>query len=349
MQLNDLDNALADYSKAIKMKANDKDWLRGAYENRAKVYEKQLKFQDAINDYTLAFDCWYSKLGVFAKENNIGSSVAYDILRWRADARRKIKDYSKAVEDYRSAIEWGGKFFPHMIFGDVGDTFIQMERYEEAIAEYNKAISKNNIQHPEYETKKWDALGSEYYVKIAQAYSVLNKPEKALENYKLALNAIDDLPPLKEDVYVAMAKYYHFLGIKNEELKCFREAVASAEFNGVAQFENYSLLAWAEFEAGNPEDAMQILNGMVKLFPNEAEAYSERGQGYIEIKDYPRAVADFNKALSIVPTHSGVYFFRADAYFNLGQNDKGIKDLQVSARLGHPVAQKRLKENSLEW
>ncbi len=351
MELGEFNEAVNDITKAIGMKNSSVDWPRSGYEIRAKVYEKMGKYKEAVEDYSNAFNTWEKAFGTFIKEQKLGSSVAYDILTKRGDARRQVGDFSKAIEDYRLAIEWSKEFHPSMIYEEIGDTYMDLEKPEEALIEYDKAILINNqADYHKNKRDKLDVIASGYYVKKANAYMMLDKIDNAIDSYKLALDAIDDAKPqFKCEIYRDMGLLYQRLGIDQEAVKYFREAVKSGELNGSADFFSYSLLAQMELKMGNEEEAFRVFNKMVRFYPKVIGSYNARGGAHLSLGNYKEAITDFNKVVDIAPTNSYAYYNRAIAYIKLGQNEQGINDLRISARLGSQDAQRTLKENNLNW
>jgi tetratricopeptide (TPR) repeat protein len=87
---------------------------------------------------------------------------------------------------------------------------------------------------------------------------------------------------------------------------------------------------------GEKEDypaAIADYNQAIEINPNDAEAYSNRGNAYIDLKDYQRAIADFTKAIEIDPNDADAYYDRGFAYGLSGDTPSGIVDLQKAAQL----------------
>jgi tetratricopeptide (TPR) repeat protein len=81
------------------------------------------------------------------------------------------------------------------------------------------------------------------------------------------------------------------------------------------------------FEKGNHKEAIAETNKAIKLAPDFAGAYFNRGSIYLfGLKDYPKAVADFDRALEIDPQYVPAYNGRGVAYFNLKQYDRAVAD-----------------------
>ena len=354
-ELKQFDNAISDFSRAISMKNNGINWPQLAYENRALVYTDMMKFKEAISDYTAAFDIWERGSGEFWREQaqklgGAGSGVAYDILSKRADLRRKLEDYTGAIADYKLAAEYGGKHFHSLIYKEIGDICMDMNKPEEALAEYDKTLQLHINSEPNRDPK-FDLQASELFTKKANAYAHLEKADKAIENYKLALSAIENIKAqYKEELYRTLGIYYSSLGIKSEAVKTYREAVRNVEEEGgKADYFTYSILASAEIENDNSQAALQVYSKLLRLYPKAPGTYVARGIANINLGNYRSAIADFNKAIDATPTNAYAYFQRAVAYIKSGNDSKGIEDLQVAARLGYKDAQNTLKENNLTW
>jgi tetratricopeptide (TPR) repeat protein len=71
----------------------------------------------------------------------------------------------------------------------------------------------------------------------------------------------------------------------------------------------------------------------LKLDPNLAAAYYERGGSYWLIGDYDRAIKDFNTALRLNPNYAAAYNNRGDAYAGKGDYDRAIADYSAALRI----------------
>ena len=66
---------------------------------------------------------------------------------------------------------------------------------------------------------------------------------------------------------------------------------------------------------------------------NNATAYFNRGQEYLQNKDYDRAIAEFNQALRLDPNYPLSYSSRGTAYTLKGEYDRAIVDITQAIRL----------------
>ena len=70
-----------------------------------------------------------------------------------------------------------------------------------------------------------------------------------------------------------------------------------------------------------------LFTNVIKKYPNLPFAYSNRGYLYYNfIKDYSRAMSDYNKCLTIDSTFHRAWSNRGVLYFNIGKPDSAIRD-----------------------
>jgi tetratricopeptide (TPR) repeat protein len=67
--------------------------------------------------------------------------------------------------------------------------------------------------------------------------------------------------------------------------------------------------------------------------PNNAEAYNDRGNAYYNKGEYDRAIADLNEAIRLDPNFVWAYNNRGNAYYNKGDIDRAIADYSEAMRL----------------
>lgn len=76
------------------------------------------------------------------------------------------------------------------------------------------------------------------------------------------------------------------------------------------------------------------LNQVIKMVPDFAYAYYNRGNLYTELKDFRTALLDYNKAIEINPDFAEAYYNRGLTKIYLGNNQEGIADLSKAGELG---------------
>ena len=84
---------------------------------------------------------------------------------------------------------------------------------------------------------------------------------------------------------------------------------------------------------GDMESVARLLDQAIELDPNSDRAYSNRGTIYLNLKQYQRAIDDFDKALQINPKKYEAHINRGDAWYNLGEYTRAIENYKAGANL----------------
>lgn len=84
--------------------------------------------------------------------------------------------------------------------------------------------------------------------------------------------------------------------------------------------------AYALFDAKKYDDAAKIFSEIIKITPENSQAYYDRGQCFYEKKEYKKAVEDFNRAIEIKDDDAFYYYSRGIAFFASGDYDAAIDD-----------------------
>ena len=104
------------------------------------------------------------------------------------------------------------------------------------------------------------------------------------------------------------------------------------------------LLEWM-FEQGNflmmigqIDKAIEAYSHAIKLNPNNAAAYNNRGLAYIKHSEFDRAIADFNTTIELRPDLVAAYYNRGGAYYEKREYVRAIEDCNRAIRLkpDHP-------------
>ncbi|MDE5983561.1 MAG: tetratricopeptide repeat protein, partial [Duncaniella sp.] len=76
------------------------------------------------------------------------------------------------------------------------------------------------------------------------------------------------------------------------------------------------------------------LDMVIKLSPEMAVAYYNKGVVLAELQDYTGAISAFTKALQLRPDLGEAYYNRGYSYLRLGNKDFGVADLSKAGELG---------------
>ena len=92
-------------------------------------------------------------------------------------------------------------------------------------------------------------------------------------------------------------------------------------------------IAVALAEEGKINEAVYHYNEAIRLKPNYADAYINRGAFYGGQKQYQLAIENFNKAIALKPDSAKAHYNRGTAYFYIGQYQLAINDYNEAVRI----------------
>lgn len=120
VHLSDTDSALRDFNQAIRLRPDD----YGGYFNRAAVYEKMDRFEEAVDDY----------------DRSLTRKPGFPLVYFnRANAVMRMGGAEKAIEDYTRFVERfsghvGGYFNRALAYAEIGD-------YGKALSDFDRVIA----------------------------------------------------------------------------------------------------------------------------------------------------------------------------------------------------------------
>ena len=229
-------------------------------------------------------------------------------LAWhnRGWAYVEEKKYKEALADFDKAAELNpNSELPYL---GRGWTYNQQKKYEAAIREYDKVIELN----PKYSVA-WNNRGA--------AKSWLNKMREAVADYDKAI----ELKPNYVQAYENRSKAFNALGNYEKASEDRRRAEHLKWSNEKADKAIDKALALEQ--RGDVKGALKLLNEAVKLYPDNQFVLVNRGNIYNDyLKDYERAIDDYNKTIELNPKFSWPYLNRAIAYGRLKRWEEAIVD-----------------------
>ena len=87
------------------------------------------------------------------------------------------------------------------------------------------------------------------------------------------------------------------------------------------------------FEQGEYEAAILEYDEAIRLDPEYARAYYDRGTVYGALGQYEQAIQEYNEAIRLDPEDVWALGNRGSSYFDLGQYQRAIQDFDEAARL----------------
>jgi tetratricopeptide (TPR) repeat protein len=239
------------------------------------------------------------------------SALYYDL---RAEVRVKLKDMSKALDDFNRAIqlEPANPFF----YSHRGLFFYMTINPDHAIEDHNMAL-----KYVSNDTLRYSIITDRGSAKAQK-----RDFKGAYEDYSAALRFdSNNIVTLTN-----MGAILDELG-RAEEAIPLLEKVIRIDPNFVGGYGN---LAFRYAQMGNYKKALAFNNKVLELDPNEALGYNNRGYVKYKLSDHQGALKDINKSLQLYPGNSYAYRNRALVYLALGQKAKACTDLEAAINYG---------------
>jgi tetratricopeptide (TPR) repeat protein len=94
-----------------------------------------------------------------------------------------------------------------------------------------------------------------------------------------------------------------------------------------------------EYDSGQYDKAVADYTEAIRLKPDDADAFNNRGIAYDQLKQYDKAIADLTEVIRLKPDFALAFNNRGNVYNELKQYDKAIADYTEAIRLKPDFAQ----------
>jgi tetratricopeptide (TPR) repeat protein len=156
-------------------------------------------------------------------------------------------------------------------------------------------------------------------------YSAMGQYKKAIED----MNSYLQIDSVKHRPFSWRATAYEQDGQLDKALADYRTAMQKSN-NYEYRFHTARVLQ----KQGKMEDAVSEMTAIIKVNPEEDEAWNKRGNLYFSMGKYKEAVKDFTEALATnFGSNETIYRSRGRAYEKLGQKDLAQKDFRKAEEL----------------
>ncbi len=198
----------------------------------------------------------------------------------------------------------------HLIHNNLAGAYVAVNRKDEAIKEYKKALEIN----PRY---------AKAYGNLGFLYAGSGKNEEAIKIYNTAL----EINPKDAVALNNLGNAFYDLGKKNEAVDNYRRATA-ANPNYSRAFYN---LGNAYFTMGMKDESIESLKRAIELDGDFTDAYNNLGMVYKVTGNTAQAIEQFRKTIELDPHYVRGYRNLAEAYKIAGRADEAenvLKDLK---------------------
>jgi tetratricopeptide (TPR) repeat protein len=240
--------------------------------------------------------------------NLVKSSNATELYK-RGDTLLELKRYDDALASYNRAVELKPEYAA--AWDGKGDTLLALKRYEEARNAYDKAIQLQ----PDY-SEAWIGRGNAL---------------DSLQQYKEAINSFERALEFKSDSLEA----WNSKGNVQIKLQKYSDAIAS--FDKAIQLQpNYAPTwnnrGWALHNLRQYEEAVKSYDKAVEYQPDFPHAWYQRGNALINLKKYQEAVESYDKAVQFQPNFYKAWYSRGSALINLRQYEQAFASFDQAVK-----------------
>jgi tetratricopeptide (TPR) repeat protein len=193
-----------------------------------------------------------------------------------------------------------------------GWAYHQTEQYQQAMSDYDRAISINPRE-------------SDFYNDRGNLWIDLGKNDRALQDLDQAIL----IKPDYEIPYANRGRALVNLKRPNEALVAFSKAIELKP----SYYFAYEKRASLNEDRSNWRAVFDDGSKMIELQPDNRLGYEYRGHAYFEVGQYSAAINDLTRAISIDPSAIYGYRVRGRAYFLSNQYDAAMADYQAALRI----------------
>jgi len=304
------DDALKDYNKAIELNPQSSD----AYWGRGVIYDNDGKYQLSIADYKTAIS--------LAKGNDINEGLA--ILYCNiANNEAALTNYTEALQADSISITLNEQYSrAYKVRGDIHGA---QHNFTAAVDDLTKAI---------FSYKDDDAKGLSYiYTDRADAKRNLDKNKDAINDYSMAIK----LNPDNGVAYWNRAATYHQNSDYELAADDYTKAMTFYKDDTKNLSELYDNRATNELGQTLYTKAISDDSVAIALDPANKEAYFTRANAYTQNADYQLGINDFNKLLTLYTGQNKalalLHFEVANNEYFLNEFDKVVDDCTKAIEL----------------
>lgn len=163
------------------------------------------------------------------------------------------------------------------------------------------------------------------YNNLGHYYSQKNEPDKALENFNVAIQ----LEPNKAQTYSDRGKIYFDRGEFDLALEDYNKSLSIDP-----EFLDALANRGAVYGIKNQYDkAIEDLSKVIKTDPDYADAISNRGFAYYRLNEYEKTIADCNLYLQIKPNDTEILNLAGLCYANLNDFEAAINKISQAIQI----------------
>lgn len=225
----------------------------------------------------------------------------------------QVKNYSRAVELYKNAIDIAPGFAP--LYCILADIFLSTGYFDDAITEYKMAI--------------WlDPFNITAYRHLCRAYEEQGDYNSAIDTYQKLITMAPNIP----DLYSNLANIYYIKGEFDLAISNYQTAIVMnpnpswtsiiAQTMGFVYQENKS----------DPDAAISAYQTAYVLTPDDIDIYVNLGSAFYDKEDYDNALSIYRKALEFQPKNAKIHCNLGFLYWGKGETEEAMKSYELAIK-----------------
>lgn len=297
MEISQILDAYSDYDKAVSLEPFNTEALNG---RGALMIQLSPESPDGLNDLEKAakidpLTCSYWNIGT---------------------AKMQMKDYDGMLRAFQDFIEierpkdsrlGEGYYF-------IGVALQNLKQWDKAIENFSKAIT-NKASLNYY----WA------FFNRAVSYSQINKVDEAIIDY----GKVIELKPDMSDTYINRSKLLLAKDLDEQAIQDLIKAL-SLDKDNIEITEELAMQLVFNKKYG---EALTYYTRLIKLHPDAAQHYQNRGACYLGLQKYKQGISDFNKAIKMNSSGGHAFYYRGVCHFYL-ENDQACDDWKIACDKG---------------
>lgn len=299
--------------------------------------QRAIEEQEKSSETTIAIQmnnpkAWYNRGGSLYQLGRYEEAIASyekaleiepdypDAWNNRGMAFKTLHRYEEALASYNRAIALKCDY--SQAWNNRGNALAELGRYEEAVVSYERAIA---IKPNYYEA--WHNQG--------EALGHLGHDEAAIACYNRVLTIKPDLKETKRLRRIAIARYQQ----KQSQVKDKKQIVRPE-----TEVENVTSNPEIQPLADDIHPKLTACDRLVTLYPDDPEAWLDRGNTLSELGRYEEAVSSYDRAIALREDDCITWKNRAIALKQLGQYEEAVISYEKAFELKPDIRNLRQEE-----
>ena len=276
------------------------------------------------------------------KRYDANQKYLYNMKKWILELKPQISEQS-----FLSRLDKEYNDLTKIEDGDLARATKYLNQTENAIREiisdYNIWVNKQNASNTSNSTSNKNSNSSVNYVQLAMEH--FQKEEYALAVRNFSKHLENDKNNTDVIMWRAMAKgelkdYYGAISDYDKVIEL--NSNYPMQYNKIAMV--YNNKAYTYVKQKEYSKALPFVEKALELDKSDWHFWDTRGEIYLNLGQYEKALSDLNKAIKI-EKHYNSYYLRGLTQIKLGNKEKGCRDLSKSGELGNADAYDAINQN----